>query len=699
MAETPAALNTHTLYNYHARQLRQANEAIAQTDKYLNPDSPHYLPAYIEQMEALQNSEHPPENIEEKLTAQRANLIAYTRRAEEARQVIADYPAKIRELEAANDIYRSPQEKQDEYLYVMDEETCQASCVDWESVAGNAGQEITAEKPELYHFRNKEDIELSGEHETDALRVWNHNVCVENLTITDNRTYTDAHRDAIQLIPPPLHRFDDGVYVRLADQMAGAVLENVIVQDCKISAPNGPLQGIFASDGMYRNLQIHNNDIGTKGAHSISIAGLLSGGAISGNTLREVPDGDLPQITLYPARIGGNMADDGVVGILSFAQNSDTADQSMAYEPVSTEGEPNKLIRVDGSEQEIGVEDVRGILPDSYLKLAAGLTDFDYAAYLADYSTLTLGQYREHDPFGAQKMEQWLTLRKQEFAEGRAEGHPLGQPSDEQQMIGQRFLNPALQAMQEQSVEEVRLVDLEYTAIRSFAMKRLAIMHGQVEPMIDVALLNERRAAMLHFLLPPEQLENIVRIAHLDATMVCNGSGQAVPYLKFTLFFAPGKVYEGATDAAGKIAMSELPLGPYIMRPLNDDFVMAAKGSPATNPAETGTEAAGIVAQALLDDFSNKIPVVRAWLADDAGNEAVGLAAMRRHLSGLQVSVDTEITGDMRRDCLAALGLGVSRREPYRQDATIHVLCPQTNEQAGGCLFFLINLVKKLLGR
>ena len=113
MAETPAALNTHTLYNHHARQLRQANEAIAQTNKYLDPDSPNYLPAYIARLEELQNSSAPPMGLSEKLEAQRANLIAYTERAEQAKQIIADYLAKIRELEQANDVYRSPEEKQD----------------------------------------------------------------------------------------------------------------------------------------------------------------------------------------------------------------------------------------------------------------------------------------------------------------------------------------------------------------------------------------------------------------------------------------------------------------------------------------------------------------------------------------------------------------------------------------------------------
>lgn len=94
MADTPA-FNTHTLYNHHARELRKANEAIAQTSKYLDQDSPHYLPAYIEKLEALKASDPPPEDIDTKIGAAKSNLLAFTNRAEQARQVIAEYPAVI----------------------------------------------------------------------------------------------------------------------------------------------------------------------------------------------------------------------------------------------------------------------------------------------------------------------------------------------------------------------------------------------------------------------------------------------------------------------------------------------------------------------------------------------------------------------------------------------------------------------------
>ncbi|MEZ5536841.1 MAG: hypothetical protein R3F02_14610 [Thiolinea sp.] len=695
MAETPTAINTHTLYNHHARELRKANEALVQTAKYLDPDSPNYLPAYIEQLEALQASEQASDEIAAKITSAKANLAAYQQRAEEAREILANTPAKISELEASNNVFLSPPGKQNEYLYVLDSETCQASCINWADVIANAGQEITEPEVDFFQFADKQDIELSGEHQTDAVRVWNHNVRIENLKITDNRSYSDAHRDAIQLIPPPVHRFEGGVYIRMADQMAGAVLENTTIKGCEICAPNGPLQGIFASDGLYRNLRILNNDIMTRGAHSISIAGLLDGGEISGNILRQAEGGDEPKITLYPARIGGNMADDGVVSILSFARN----DSGLAYQPVSTTGESNRLIKADGGERDATIDDVRHLLPDNYLKLAVSLSDFEYDAYLADYSSLTLAEYRQHDPFGARKMEEWLELRATEYANGREEGHPLGLVSEEQQTIGERFLSPALMAMRDGSVEDQRLADLEFTAIRSFAMKRLAIMHGRVDPLIDIALLNERRAHMLGFLLEPEQLNNIQAIAHLDAQLLCNGSGQPVPYLKYSLFFAPDKVYTGSTDAEGRIEKDQLPLGSYIMRLDDSAFSIATANCPVTNPADLGTEAAGLVARSLLNDFKNKLPLVKAWVAASAQNEVNGVSSIRRYLSAMKITATDEVTPEIRRDCLTVLGLGTSFREPYRRKVTMTVHCPQTNQQAGGCLFSIINLIKGLFGK
>ena len=686
------SMNTHTQYNHHARQLQTANEAITQTNKYLLPDSPHYLPNYIANLEALLESENPQPDLEKKIATAKINLVNYTKRADDALKVIAEHPALLAQLEASNNIYLTPPEKQDECLYVMDGETCKSSSINWQSVIDNLGQDIPTDEPESFVFKGKQDIELSGEHQTDALRVWQHNVRVEDLKIIDNRTYTDAHRDAVQLIPPPIFDTIDGVYVRLADQMAGAILENTTISGCEISAPFGPLQGIFASDGLQRNLTINDNDIGTCGAHAISISGLLDGGKISGNTLRQLPGGQRPTISLYPARIGGNMADDGVVSILSFAQAE--ARKPMEYGKV--EAHDNILIDQQGNKQSLEIDDARHLIPDTMLKLAVGLKDFDYHRYLADYSSLTLGQYKQHDPFGAGQMKQWLTLRTQEFTEGRKADSPLGAVSDEQKKIGARFLAPALEALENGSADGCRLVDLEYTAIRSFAMKRLAIMHGTVDPLTDIALGNERRDLMLKFLLEPAQRNNKAKVAYVDATVICVEINQAVPLLPYTLFFSSEHIYNGATDKSGAIAYDNLPAGPYILSINNPKFTIIA-GDGITNKSDASIDPAiTTLAQSILKDLSNKVPIVKAWLAHDTNNTSNGTQRIAQHLTTIGASANAEFTNELRQQCMGVLGIGSSHREPFRTKTTVRVSCPKPVANKG-CLFAIVNLVLGLL--
>ena len=683
-------MNTHTQYNYHARELQKASEAITQTNKYLLPDSPHYLPAYIAQLEALLDSDAPDEKLLTKISTAKTNFKNYSKRANNALKVIAEHPALLAELEAKNDIYLTPSEKQNECLYVMDGETCKSSSVNWHSLAENPEQAIETVEPESFLFKGKQDIELTGEHQTDALRISQHNVTVEDLKIIDNRSYIDAHRDAIQLIPPPIFDTVDGAYVRLADQMAGAILENTSISDCEINAPFGPLQGIFASDGLQRNLCIKNNDIGTCGAHAISISGLLEGGVISGNTLRELPGGQRPTISLYPARIGGNMADDGVVSILSFANYE--ARRPMMYGPIEAQG--NTLIDKQGNKHPLEIDDARHLIPNSLLKLAVGLKDFDYHRYLTDYSSLTLGQYRQHDPFGAEQMKAWLKIRTQEFTEGRSTENPLGPVSDEQKKIGAQFLVPALKALEDGFADETRLVDLEYTAIRSFAMKRLAIMHGTVEPLTDIALINARRDLMLRFLLEPAQRTSLAKVAYADATIVCIDNRIPVPLLPYTLFFSPEHVYNGATDEKGVIAHDELPFGPYILTINNPKFaIVSGSHSERQSALEPVIDN---MAKSLLKDFANKTPLVRAWLGHDHNNEAEGIKRIQQNLISIGATSQTELSSELKQQCLIALGLGASHRELFRKNATVHVSCPKPVANKG-CLFALVRVVIGLL--
>ncbi|MCK5917670.1 MAG: hypothetical protein KAG34_04565 [Cocleimonas sp.] len=100
-----------------------------------------------------------------------------------------------------------------------------------------------------------------------------------------------GHRDAIQLIPPMYNGID---------QFSGAVLSDTTIQDNIISS-TAKLQGIFSTDGAFRNLKIINNKINTAGEHKIAILGMLDG-EVTDNT---DCDGKVLEIKIQPLRLGG----------------------------------------------------------------------------------------------------------------------------------------------------------------------------------------------------------------------------------------------------------------------------------------------------------------------------------------------------------------------------------------------------------
>lgn len=665
MSET---IQGHTLASDYMRQLKKANEDLAQTAKYLDPQSPNYLPAYIQNLIALKNSPQPPVGIEQKIASMQANLAAYQQRAANAQQVLAEYPAKLQALAAANELFLAPSEKQSEYLYMLDEESCQASCTNWDEFA--ATPQYLLFSGQLAVFKGKDNIQLTSPEQTDAVRVWTNNVVVDGLMISDQRSYTEAHRDAIQLIPPALGRREGDQYLRLADQMAGTIMENVTVQNCQISAPNGPLQGIFASDGMQRQLCIRDNLIATKGTHSISLAGVLEGCEISGNVLQEVAGGELPKINLYPARIGGNIADDGVVCILGFA--NEPKQRALDYAPITVQ-RPNQIKRVDGTQTEACINDMRRSIPDSFMRLGVGLTEFRYHAYLASYSSLTLGQYRQFDPFGAQQLEVWLQTRVQEFTQGRPENHPLGSVGTEQKTIGEKFLQPALKVLQMRSAENIRLVDLDHSPIRSFAMKRLAIMHAQVQPLVHLGLINRRRELALKFLLEVQQLNNLVRSAYLDARVLMAGKGQVAANLTFNLFFDAANYYTATTNAQGELSLGQLPLGACIVLPADPKWSLslASLKQPLKRPSLV--HVASGLAQGLLNDLRRKTPILEAYLTHFPAREGQFSAKLAAYLHSQGVTSNTLLSESIRRDCLSLLGVCSSQTEGNRRAAVVAV--------------------------
>lgn len=149
----------------------------------------------------------------------------------------------------------------------------------------------------------------------------NQNLSKQNIPQEARYLSDMAHRDAIQLIP----------FSRTVSHFAGATMQHVQVMGNRIFS-KGRLQGIFATDGAFKQLQICNNSIDIGGSHYISINGMLSG-RIDGNTdmNQEVLTED--HLTLWPLRIGGGAN----IYILSFKNaphlNANDADY-YAYENI-----------------------------------------------------------------------------------------------------------------------------------------------------------------------------------------------------------------------------------------------------------------------------------------------------------------------------------------------------------------------------
>lgn len=131
-----------------------------------------------------------------------------------------------------------------------------------------------------------------------------------------------AHRDAVQLIPG----ISDGI-----NQFGGAVMNNVSVTGNLIYS-DGALQGVFATDGAFRNLHIRSNSLQIGGEHTISINGMLSGSILGNTDINNRPLAD-SKIALYPLRLGGG-ANIYVLGFSNKASIRSTDARYYQYEAI-----------------------------------------------------------------------------------------------------------------------------------------------------------------------------------------------------------------------------------------------------------------------------------------------------------------------------------------------------------------------------
>jgi hypothetical protein len=536
-----SAVITHTLYTHYTRQQKQAivqlvnhrselfidsvglskedirQQILQHPNDYLVMADAEFTPIqeridhsiahvdFLENHSTLPSAEkqHQIQQTNDKIEAERKKLADYMTAYETA---VSDYRVADNQLNAlllTGDMFLAPEGKRDEYLHIIDEETCRHLC------------EREEQEQDCFRTFSDKQIELSG-HQTDAVRVWRNNVTVSHLNISDPRIDTEtAHRDGIQLLPPPLYEEQatpQGMTrIKIADQSAGTILENVEIRDCVINAPQAALQGIFSSDGMCRDVTIDHVEITTKGGHFITLSGVLTGCEIRNVTLHQVPDGPSPKIVLDPLRVGGNMADEGMAYILGL-------DGTNGFEYGEVVNTNNRATLQGQSDEDVEIEDRRSAIPSIYWPLAFGLRQFNFQQYLNEYSQWTVDMFKQRMPDKFEQMKAWIDVRVREYSSGqRDQGSALFPPSTEQMSTANgSLLNRLIDAQQALQVyanefKNTRLPELQETPIRTFAIKSIALRNGELIPLMDLGMAdNERRKDHLRFLLDDVHFNNLV---------------------------------------------------------------------------------------------------------------------------------------------------------------------------------------------
>lgn len=192
-----------------------------------------------------------------------------------------------------------------------------------------------------------------------------------------------AHRDAIQLIP--------------ANQFAGGELENLLISSNRISSA-GKLQGIFGSDGIFRNLSITFNTIDTQSEHKITLNGLVGQqNHIEGN--RDAR-GDLVPVQLNPIRLGGNLAT-GNVWILSVVAEDQ---QQYGYGYLNIGGDI-----ASGANPYRHITDERSVAQNrDRANGDVNLSNFPMSEYKRLLGTMPLGELAAKNPAMGSDVEAWL---------------------------------------------------------------------------------------------------------------------------------------------------------------------------------------------------------------------------------------------------------------------------------------------------
>jgi len=187
-------MNTHSIYAYHVRTIIRTEELIERLQPYLTKGlkdkegNDRHLESQIETLQGyLETAKGEGKiKIQTNISNARAKITLYTNDIAQAERDKAEAIQALNQLKSSNTEFKSV--KEDESLYTIDAET------------GAAWSKRNNDKP--CEFKNK-TITYSASNQVDAVRIMNNNTALKDLTIIDSRHYDEAHRDAIQLIPPP----------------------------------------------------------------------------------------------------------------------------------------------------------------------------------------------------------------------------------------------------------------------------------------------------------------------------------------------------------------------------------------------------------------------------------------------------------------------------------------------------------------
>jgi len=208
-------------------------------------------------------------------------------------------------------------------------------------------------------------------------------------------------------------------------------------------------------------------------------------------------------------RIGGNMADDGMIYVFDFAKGS-------GHEYGKVLSSNNKVYKTGQSQAEtIHPVDHRKEVPENYLKMAFGIRNFNYTKYVEQYTQWTVADFKQNMPEQYRQMKAWLKLRYTEYKSGerttdRVDGITVTladispEQKDPKPFGVLDMLGKAKQALDAENPQWMKtpLPELQETAIRSFTMKCIALKNGKADSLYDLgAEGNAIRKVYLRYLL------------------------------------------------------------------------------------------------------------------------------------------------------------------------------------------------------